>query len=56
MRNFLDKSCGKNQNKYFIFNNFSENRVIYKTMSKNMLGLEEPQVTSQYGAYALLAG
>jgi hypothetical protein len=35
---------------------FSENRVVYEIMSKNMVDPEVPQMTSQYGAYALHAG
>jgi hypothetical protein len=34
----------------------SENRAIYEIMSKNMVEPEAPQITSQYGAYALYAG
>jgi hypothetical protein len=56
MRSVLDKSCGENENTYFIFNNFfpPENRAAYEIMWKNMV--EPPQMTSQYGAYALPAG
>jgi hypothetical protein len=35
---------------------FSENRVVYEIMSKNMVEPEKAQTTSQYGAYALHAG
>ena len=56
MRNILDKSCRENQNTHFIFSNlFSENRAVYEIMSKN-LEPEVPQMTTQYGAYALRAG
>jgi hypothetical protein len=42
---------------HFIFNKFfSENRTVYEIMSKNVVEIEEPQMTSQYGAYALRAG
>ena len=42
---------------HFIFNNFfPENRAVYDIGSKNVVELEEPQMTSQYGAYALNAG
>jgi len=34
---------------------FSENRAVYKTMWKNMVNLDRPQVTIQYGACALHA-
>jgi hypothetical protein len=37
-------------------NYFPENRAVYEIMSKNVVGLEGPQMTSQYGAYALHAG
>ena len=35
---------------------FSENRTVYKIMSKSVVETERPQMTSQYGAYALHAG
>ena len=45
------------QNTYFMFSNFfSENRTVYVIMSKNVIETEEPQMTSQYAAYALRAG
>jgi hypothetical protein len=57
MRNVLDKSCKESQNTHFMFNNFfSENRAVYEKMSKNMVEPDWPQMTSQYGAYALYAG
>jgi hypothetical protein len=37
-------------------NFFSENGVVYEMMSKNIVQPEEPQMTSQYGGYALEAG
>jgi hypothetical protein len=42
-----------------MFSNFFfsfENRAVYEIMSKNMVEPEEPQMTSEYGAYALHAG
>jgi hypothetical protein len=33
-----------------------ENRTVYEIMSKNVVETEGPQMTSQYGAYALRAG
>jgi hypothetical protein len=40
-----------------MFNHFfSENRTVYEMMSKNIAETEGPQITSQYGAYALHAG
>jgi hypothetical protein len=57
MKNVSDKDCRVNQNTHFMFNNFfSENRTFYEIMSKNMVETEGPQLTSQYGAYALHAG
>jgi hypothetical protein len=43
---------------HFMFNNFffSENRIIYEIIPKNVVGTEGPQMTSKYGAYALRAG
>jgi hypothetical protein len=35
---------------------FSENGTVYEIMSKNMVQTEMPQMTSQYGVYALHAG
>ena len=35
---------------------FSENRTVYEIMSKNLVETKGPQITSQYGACALLAG
>jgi hypothetical protein len=34
---------------------FSEYSAVYEIMSKNMMESEGPQMTSQYGAYALHA-
>jgi hypothetical protein len=40
-----------------MFNNFfSENRTFYEIMSKNIVETEGPEMTSQYGAYALRVG
>jgi hypothetical protein len=40
-----------------MFNNFfPESRTVYEIMSKNVVETEGPQMTSQYGAYALRAG
>jgi hypothetical protein len=52
MKNALDEICRENQNSHFIFSKVSfENRAFCKIMSKNMVGPEGPQMTSQYGAY-----
>ena len=57
MRNTLEKSCRENENTYFMFNNFfPENHTVCGIMSKNVVETEGPQMTSQYGAYALRAG
>ena len=40
-----------------MFNNFfSENCTVYQIVSENVVETEVPQMTSQYGAYALRAG
>jgi hypothetical protein len=39
-----------------MFNNFSENHAVYEIMSKIIVELEKPQMTTQYGACALHAG
>jgi hypothetical protein len=56
MGNVLDKSCRENEDTYLMFNNFFENFTVYEIMSKNTVETEGPQMTSQYGAYALRAG
>jgi bisphosphoglycerate-dependent phosphoglycerate mutase len=49
-RHVLNKSCRENQNKHFyIFNKMSENIAIYEIMWKNIIKLDRPQVTIQYG-------
>ena len=40
----------------FSINFFSEILTVYEIMSKNVVDTEGPQLTSQYGAYALRAG
>ena len=43
MRNFSNRSCRENQRTHFKFGNFfSENRVVYEIMSKNMVEPERP--------------
>ena len=57
MRNVLDKRCWEAENTHFVFHQFfPENRTAYEIMSKNIVETEGPQITSQYGAYALRAG
>jgi len=37
IRNFSDESCGENQNKHFVFNNFFfENGAVYEIMGKKL--------------------
>jgi hypothetical protein len=56
MRNVLYKRCRENQNTHFMISNFfSENRTIYEIIPKNMAKIEAPQMTWQYGEYALHA-
>jgi hypothetical protein len=57
MRNVLYERCRENQNTYFMFSIFFffENRAAYEVMSKNVVESEGPQMTTQYGAYALHA-
>ena len=57
LRNVLDKSYRGNQNTHLMFNNFfSENHIIYDVLSKNVVQLERPEMSSQYGKCALHAG
>jgi len=47
MRNFWGKSCSKNQNTHFIFNNFlSKNCATYVTMRKNTVESDRPLITT----------
>jgi hypothetical protein len=39
-----NKSCTENQNTHFMFNIFSQNRVVYKIMWKNTVELDRPQI------------
>ena len=36
MRNVSDKGCRENQNTHFVFNNVSENRAVYDTITRRM--------------------
>jgi hypothetical protein len=58
MKNVADKRCRENQNTHFVFNKFlfSESRVFYEIMCKNMVQPDGSQVTIQYGECALLLG
>ena len=52
-----NKNCKETENTHFMFTNFfPENRAVYEPISKNVVEPEVPQVTSQYGTYALHAG
>ena len=53
MRNILDEVVEKIKPRFVFSNFFFENRVVYEKISKSMVELEGPQMTSQYGAYAL---
>ena len=50
MRNVLVDSCKENEKHILYSTTFSENRAVYELMSKNMVGTEGTQMTSQYGA------
>jgi hypothetical protein len=56
MRNVLGKIYRGNQNTVLYSITSYENRAVYEIMSKNVIEPEGPQMTSQYGAYALHAG
>jgi hypothetical protein len=45
MKNASYKSCTENQNTHFTFSTFSENRIVYEIMSKNLVQPEKPQAT-----------
>jgi len=47
MRYVSHKNSTENQNTYFTFNNFSENRAVYEMMWKNMTELDRTQMTIQ---------
>ena len=55
MENVFEKSCRENQNTHFIFNNCFPTIAPFMIMSENVMEPEEPQMSSQYGAYALHA-
>jgi len=42
MRNISDKSCGENQNTYFMFNNISSKIVFYVITWKNTVEPDRP--------------
>jgi translation initiation factor RLI1 len=56
IRNYLDKSCRENQITFYVQQLSLENRTVYEITLKNMVKPEWPQITSQYGAYALHVG
>jgi hypothetical protein len=51
MTHALGKSCSENKTIFF-----SEYRTVDEIMSKNLVDTYGPQITSQYGSYALHAG
>jgi hypothetical protein len=53
---FYTKVVEKIRTRFTFSSFFSENRTVYEIMSKNIVETNEPQMTSQYGAYALRAG
>jgi hypothetical protein len=56
MRNVLDKSCKENQTRILCSIMFFKNRAVYEMMSMNVVEPEGPQMTSQYGTYAMHGG
>ena len=55
MRNVLDERCTENQNTRFVVSNFFP-KIAPFIISKIVVEREGPEVTSQYGAYALHGG
>jgi hypothetical protein len=57
MRNVSEKkNCRENQNTHLVFSIFFfENRAVFEIMWKNIVQPYRPQMTIQYGAYALHA-
>jgi hypothetical protein len=53
---FLTRVVDKIEAHIFFQYFFSENYTVYEILSKNLIETEGPQMTSQYGAYALHAG
>jgi hypothetical protein len=53
---FYTKVVEKIKHTFYTQQLFSENRIVCEIMSKNIVETEGPQMTSQYGAYALSAG
>ena len=45
MKNVTDKSCRKNQNTHFMFNNFFFNCAVYGITRKNIAELDLPEMT-----------
>jgi hypothetical protein len=55
MENVLDKSCRKNKNTHFMFNNFLSKIAPFIHNVENLVDTEEPKMTSQHGTYSLHA-
>jgi len=57
IKNVSDRICRQNQNTHFVFYNIPhpppESRVVYEIMWKNIVQLDRPETTIQYGACAL---
>ena len=56
MRNVLDTNCRENQNTDFMFSKVFPKIAPFMRYAENVVEPEGPQMTSQYGAYALNAG
>jgi hypothetical protein len=57
MRNILAKVVEKMKTPILLSTSFfPDNRTVYEIMSQNVVETEGPQMTSQYGAYALRCG
>jgi hypothetical protein len=56
MRNVLDKSCRESEDTHSMFNNCFPKIVPFMTCRENLVETGVPQMTSQYGVYALLTG
>ena len=50
--NISEKMCRGNQNIFIFKNYFSENRVVYRIVLKNMVQPDRPQIAMLYGSCA----
>ena len=57
IKNVSDRICRQNQSTHFVFYNIPppppESRVVYEIMWKNIVELDRPEMTIQYGACEL---